>query len=213
LANSFVKRITVNASTKPIAMLEKIPVRVQFRAGVRELEVKVSSMTVNLVLSQQSEALPSSTLDWREAGWQSLSDARISLRKVEISTENKHATANLIIQPTEAMVWRLDSRVPSLSTADTIASMGSLAQALLYRMDHVERDRVGNFWMRRVTINFDEPRPIRDGKTNISVRIVRTTMLNHQERIWRTARVHASGAYGVDIEADVAYELPAQARR
>jgi hypothetical protein len=188
--------------------LDEIPVNFSYQPNTRELKVRVSSMTVLLVLSPQSQVLtPRGPESWRNAGWQPLSAANVSIEQVEISSENRYATAHLNIRPTKAAIWHLDTRTPSLSMADTVACAGSLTQALLYQIDQVERNAVGNFWMRRAALAFDEPRPIPDGNADIFVHILRTTVLAHGARTWRTARVRVTGSFGLNIDADVAYEL------
>lgn len=203
-----VTQLSVRASNRPLTVLTGISVHATRQPGTPHFEIHIGSMAVNLSLSSFPNAFSTDLTSLQfSAGWQPLSDARIELANVVISVSDRFASANIAILARSEAVWKLDSRAPRLSVADTVASAAALTQALLYSLDGVERSEVGNFWMKRASLRFSESHSIQSANQTIDVEVNRTRLLSLHGKSWRTARVHVSTPFGADIDADVAYEL------
>lgn len=95
---------------------------------------------------------------------------------------------------------------PHLSSIDVVRVTGQLSQALLYSLDKVSRNNVGNFTLRNLELKAWNKLVEDSSRLKASVSIIETKILNLRWKRFRTAKIE-SNVEGFDIVANVAYEL------
>ncbi len=95
---------------------------------------------------------------------------------------------------------------PSISMIDSIILGGQLSQALLYNIDQVEREDTGTLWMRKVTM--ENENPSKQNKEFVAeTHITNAKIINMRGSLWRKADIY-SNFNGIICNYSLAYELP-----
>lgn len=97
---------------------------------------------------------------------------------------------------------------PSLTFVDAILIGAQLAQAILYKVDQLDRAETNNLWMRRISASCRTPF-LPTNAFIAAIHICDTRTLKRGDSVWRVADIEAAiqGIHGV---YSVAHELPPQ---
>lgn len=199
-----VRSIDVRASSTPTLTEDQVSIALVAADNVG-LSFRVGGMRVTVSMAGiRKPRQPEETPDWM-TGWHTTSTARIQLKDVEVDVDAGSARATVTAVALEPTGWAIDSNAPSLSVADSIAAAGAITEVALFQRANVQRDAVGNFWMRRAHIEYSHPYELRS-HGGISVSTVRSHVFRRDESRWHSARVRVECELGFHVDADVAFE-------
>jgi len=100
---------------------------------------------------------------------------------------------------------------PCLTPIDCMISIAQLAQALLYKLDDIQRDSTNNLWMRDINMYCRRPISSMQG-FQASTEIVKTKQIKNDGKTWRIARMRGD-FNGIEVEYSVAHVLPGDNQR
>jgi hypothetical protein len=209
----WLRSIELRTASSPGSSLQNVPLRAWPRDTERlEHEVSVGPFTVIIRLARHAGRAPTRDMPAGEDAWARLSTSLVRLHDLVIDPESQRLNAQDRATLPEENGWSLDSRHPDLSIADSIAIGGALAQALLYRLEGIGREEVGNFWLRRATITLAEPRPRTADSESWSVHAERRRLVSVSQQVFRSARVSITSSRETHMVSDVAFSLRPESR-
>ncbi|MGO4453566.1 AvrD family protein [Arthrobacter sp. RAF14] len=200
----WVPYVRIRAGREPWDRLAEVPVTLEMSRRTldgRALEwcaARVGNMKVDLGLAvaasrPSSDAGTISDLDYRGHSITSSVDRLYgpvrelrSRHVLAVGASDRHASAHA-------------------SAVDFLVTMGQLAQALVYRAQSTDRSRVGNLWMRTMTITVRSGGPIAPGPFDAVTTLDRQGTVVINGRPLRTVRVRSLASVGVEGVADLAY--------
>lgn len=206
----WIRRIDLRAPSSPSAFLQDIPIHANC-SGAESLlyRVAVAGFTVTLHLARHAKRASSSINPTAQGDtWARLSTGDVHLHDLVVDPANELLNARAHISTLRRNGWSLDSRYPDLSVADSMAIGGALSQVLLYRLEGLTRDQAGDFWLRRATISFSEPRTTAAESQSWHVHVERRTHVAVSRHVFSSARLSLSNSDESHMLTDVAFSLP-----
>lgn len=95
---------------------------------------------------------------------------------------------------------------PVFSMVDCIVTIAQMAQALIYKMDNIDRTKSNTLWMRKVIIESNSPyQPLDDFIA--STHILGSKLLDIKGSYWRTSDMVCE-CQGIQANYSIAHELP-----
>jgi hypothetical protein len=137
-------------------------------------------------------------------------ESLIKIKNVDIDSDESKISAQINLSY-PAVQNRLyhdigSSHSPCVSQVDVIVSLAQLAQALLYKLDTIDREHSNNLWMRK--IEFVNPKPAflpEDFTVTTWISKTNTILMNGKK--WRTAKFGTSFP-SIEVDYSVAHQLP-----
>lgn len=189
------KRLTIRAASAPVEEnLDEIHLVGRAHRGgngLERVEAGIHGFKITVYFSEQENKRPSPKL-WRE---------EISLlRPVDVNNvhlDNESATADVVVQDEEG-----------LTGVDAFVSTLQLGQALLYRLDKLERNETNTLWMRQTAIDFATPSEVRH-PAPLWVALKGTNRIPRDGGLWRTATV-VGQLDAATVSCAVVHKLPSR---
>ncbi|WP_235493523.1 AvrD family protein [Leifsonia sp. Leaf336] len=166
---------------------------------------RVGGIRVSISMDAPRESRRADEMPEWMTSWQPTSTARLRLEDVQVDAGAGSARATVRVVAWEESLWHIDAHAPLLSAADAIAAAGAITEAAVFHRAGVQRDAVGNFWMRRAHIDFDAA-SVRRSSALLSVETVHSHVFERGASRWHSARVRVESGFGFRIRADVAFE-------
>jgi hypothetical protein len=196
--------IDVAASSVPTVGDDAVPIDVVAADGA-SFSYRLGEMRVSVGMAHHREQRqPRETPDWMTS-WHTTSTGVLQLEEVDVDVDSGSARATARWRALEPSRWGIDSNPRGPAIADSIAAAGAITEAALFQRANIERDAVGNFWMRRAHIEYLHAVE-RRSEGAISVSTVRSHVFNRGQSRWHSARVRVESEFGFSIDADVAFE-------
>ncbi|MEU4745631.1 AvrD family protein [Actinosynnema sp. NPDC023658] len=125
-----------------------------------------------------------------------------------VDVEARRAEAGVAVVPAaRADVDLAAAYDPALTMVDCTVVMAQLAQALLYRVDGIERGRSNTLWMRRIDMAAPTPYQPLANPFTISTTVVRDRLLSLAGGTWR-ASDFVGDCQGFHVAYSLAHQLP-----
>jgi hypothetical protein len=135
-------------------------------------------------------------------------DRRHVVTNVDIDAEGGRFGADVVVEPGNAEGSGMGAAYqPSLTMVDGLLVMAQLAQALLYEIDVVDRDRSNTMWLRNLRMEVAGPRQPLSGPCRAWAEINDSKVLTLRGRSWRKVDV-AGRLAGISVSGSIAHELP-----
>lgn len=196
--------IEIAAPTSPTVGTGAVPIAIVGADG-QHFSYRIGELRVSVGMAGHREPRGSDeTPGWMKS-WHTTSTGVLRLDDIEIDIDAGVARATATKMEQRPSRWSIDSNAGGVSAADAIAAAGAMTEATLFQRAKVQRDDVGNFWMRRAHIDFVHSSPQRPNGP-ISVETVRSHVFPRGQSRWHSARVHVVSELGFRIAADVAFE-------
>lgn len=125
-----------------------------------------------------------------------------------VDVEARRAEAGVAVVPAaRADVDLAAAYDPALTMVDCTVVMAQLAQALLYRVDGIERGRSNTLWMRRIDMAAPTPYQPLANPFTISTTVVRDRLLGLAGGVWRACDF-VGDCQGFRVAYSLAHQLP-----
>lgn len=231
---TWVRKVIVKAGTKPQCFLDQIEVKSTLShiqrnnkdslcGNTSRFITIVGSLKVEMVLDHFINTTDTTTSHIKGLGKSdSAADkscyhlpnesSRYSIKNIHVDHINEKITSTLKIENSGVKkFWGISSYyMPFYSMIDIFTCASQQMQALLYRLDGINRSCSNNLWMRKVEIEYKAPlRLSRSVKQQICINNTKTLSINDQK--WRIADL----SYGLCIpdsplylSTNLAHQLP-----
>ncbi|HEX6359921.1 AvrD family protein [Actinophytocola sp.] len=135
-------------------------------------------------------------------------DRRHVMTNVDIDTEEGRFAADVVVEPGDAEGAGMGAAYqPSLTMVDGLLVMAQLAQALLYEIDVVDRNRTNTMWLRNLRMEVEEPHQPLSVPCRAWAELSDNKLLSLRGRSWRKVDVTGHLA-GISVSGSIAHELP-----
>ncbi|HKT03263.1 MAG TPA: AvrD family protein [Rugosimonospora sp.] len=124
---------------------------------------------------------------------------------VILDTPNRLASATVRTVDAAALTPGADH--PSTYLADSTIVLAQLGQALLYRLDDLDRTQSSTLWMRRVDMWRDNPYQPLDVAVPCTTSVKRSSIVEHDGARWRVSNMAGTHG-GTTVRYSVGHQLP-----